>query len=316
MNVYIQIPLTDTQQKALLEKLFDETVWFASPEKLSEQDRKAFEEAEVAFGYCPPDWVGESKNLRWLQLQGVGFDPYLDLDWETLEERLKMTNLHGVFSQSVAETCVAGILAFTRGIKAAVELRPKHSWCKSDLRKEICSLAGAQVLVIGTGTIGRSIRTLLTGFGCEVRLYGQRPEVSDLTGLNALEKALSEVDIVCSVVPETSNTKELINADRLRLLSPHCLFVNAGRGSVVDEAALVVALQTRAIKGAVLDVTMTEPLPGNHPLWKCENVILTQHSAGGSNDEIERAVSFFLLNLERYRSGKPLLNPVNWARGY
>lgn len=315
MNLYIQIPLTETERAAFLGKLGGETVWFADPDNLSEDDRNAFSQAEVAFGYCAPGWVEESTALRWLQLQGVGFDPYLSLDWETLEQRLQLTNLRGG-SQSVAETCVAGILAFTRGIKTAVELRPKHNWCKLELRQAIRSLDGARVLILGSGTIGIAIRQLLIPFGCEVQLYGRRAEASEITGLTELEAALPRADIVCSVLPETEETKNLLNADRIGLLGPECLFVNAGRGSVVEESVLVEALQEKSIGGSVLDVTRAEPLPDNHPLWECDNVNLTQHSAGGSNDEIDRGIRFFLENLERYRSGQLLLNPVNWGRGY
>ncbi len=316
MNLYFQVPASDTEKDGLRASLPNDELWFADPSNPDERDRGAFEKAEVAFGYCPPDWVTASEHLRWLQLLGVGFDGYLSLDWETLEKRIQWTNMRGVFSSSVAETCVAGILAFTRGIKTAVELCPRHAWEKDKLRTSIRSLDGARVLILGSGTIAQCTRELLLPFGCEVRLYGQRAEVADVTGLQDLDRALSESDIVCSLLPETEKTKQLLNAERLGLLPAQCLFVNAGRGSVVDEAALIEALQGGRLAGAVLDVTQTEPLPQDHPLWDCPNVILTQHSAGGSNDEIARAIRFFLKNLERYRAGQPLQNTVDWRRGY
>lgn len=316
MKLYLQIPATESEKDALKTTLASDELWFANPEKPDEADRKAFLGAEVAFGYCPPAWVAESMNLRWLQLLGVGFDGYLSLDWKTLGQRIHWTNMRGVFSTSVAETCVAGILAFTRGIKRSVELRPRHAWEKNSLRANIRSLSGARVLILGTGTIAQRTRALLQPFDCDITMYGQRAEAANITGLDALEAALPKADVVIALLPETAKTQNLLSAERLGLFPPQCLFVNAGRGSVVDELALIDALTSGRIAGAVLDVTRTEPLPEDHPLWECGNVILTQHSAGGSNDEIARAIRFFLENLEHYRAGQPLQNTVDWRRGY
>ena len=117
-------------------------------------------------------------------------------------------------------------------------------------------------------------------------------------------------------MPETDATIGLFNAARLGLLKAGALFVNFGRGSVVDEDALAAALNSRAIGGAVIDVTLREPLPGGHPFWTAPNTILTQHTGGGTADEIDRKIDVFAENLARYRDGEPLVGIVDIERGY
>ena len=117
-------------------------------------------------------------------------------------------------------------------------------------------------------------------------------------------------------MPDTSETKGLISKAYLEMLKPTALFVNVGRGTNVDEKALIEILQSKSIMGAVLDVTEIEPLPNNSVLWEMENVLLTQHSSGGWMEESSGKVKFFLENLERFEKGEELLNIVDLKKGY
>ena len=121
---------------------------------------------------------------------------------------------------------------------------------------------------------------------------------------------------MCAALPDTEATRGLLNAARIQRFKPSALFVNVGRGSLVEEAALIVALREDRLRGAVLDVTRREPLPPDDPLWSSPRTILTQHTSGASDREISDTIDFFGQNLARYREGKPLMNVVDWSRGY
>lgn len=270
----------------------------------------SFPACEVALGNPPPAWLPQSAALRWVQLESVGFGEYRGLDWPTLGRRVTLTNLAGFFAEPVAETALAGILALARGIDRLVRLQSARQWIGDPLRAELRTLTAAKVVLFGHGAINRRLAALLTPFGCSIAAFG-----SDWTD-ERLNAALSAADIVVSAVPETDATAGVFDAARLSLLKPSALFVNLGRGSVVDEDALAARLRDGRLGGAVIDVTVQEPLPPDHPFWSCPNTILTQHSGGGTADEIDRKIGHFADNLARYRAGQPLAGVVDFERGY
>jgi phosphoglycerate dehydrogenase-like enzyme len=270
----------------------------------------AFAASEVAFGNVPASWLPLTASLRWVQLESVGFGEYRDLDWRELGDRITVTNLAGFFADPVAESALAGILALYRGIDRLVLLQGKRKWIGDPLRGELRTLRGAAVVLFGYGAINRRLAELLAPYGCHITYFG-----SDWTPAR-LEEALAMTDVVVSTVPETDATIGLFNAARLGLLKAGALFVNFGRGSVVDEAALAEALNNSEIGGAVIDVTLREPLPDGHPFWTAPNTILTQHTGGGTADETGRKIDLFAENLARYRDGEPLVGIVDFERGY
>lgn len=269
-----------------------------------------FAASEVAFGPVPPDWLARTPTLRWLQLESVGFNQYRGLDWPRLGRQIAVTNLAGFFAAPVAETALAGILALYRGLDRLLPLQAAKDWVGDALRPELRVLAGAKVVLFGRGAINRHLAGLLEPFGCAITGFGR-----DWTA-EALDAALAEADILVSTVPETDATIGVFDAARLARLKPTALFVNLGRGSVIDEAALASCLAEGRLAGAVLDVTLEEPLPTDHPFWSSPNTILTQHSGGGSDDETDRKIEVFAENLARYRAGEPLAGLVDFAKGY
>ncbi len=261
----------------------------------------AFTACEVTFGNPPPAWLPQSAALRWVQLESVGFGEYRGLDWPRLGRRITLTNLAGFFAEPVAETALAGILALARGIDRLVRLQAAKDWLGDPLRTDLRTLTGAHVVLFGFGAINRRLAELLKPFDCSIVPFGR-----DWTA-ERLDDALSAADIVVSTVPETDATLRVFDGARLSRLKPTALFVNLGRGSVVDEGALAARLEDGPLGGAVIDVTQDEPLPDEHPLWDCPNTILTQHTGGGTADEIDRKIEHFADNLARYRAGAPLL---------
>lgn len=265
---------------------------------------------EVAFGNPEPEAVIHAETLRWIQLESVGFGEYLGLDWETLGQRLTLTNLAGFFADPVAETALAGFLALGRGIDELLHLKSINKWEGDPIRARLRSLSGSNVVMVGFGAINQRLAALLTPFNCQIT-----PVRSD-TPMDALDDALTTADIVVCTAPDTPTTRGMFDSSRLALLPKRAIFANLGRGSIVDEAALSNALNTGQIGGAVLDVTEDEPLPADHPFWSCPNTILTQHSGGGTADELDQKIDVFLANFARFRDGGSLEGVVNMKRGY
>ena len=265
-----------------------------------------FRAARFAFGNPPVDWIMASPGLEWLQLESVGFAEYLSLP----PGGPKVTNLAGLFADPVAESALAGILALNRGIDRLTLLRQDTTWLGDALRPDLHLLTGARVVLFGMGAINRRLAELLAPFGCSITAF--RSDWKSAT----LDAALGQADIVACVAPATSATADVFDARRLSLLPPQALFVNFGRGSLLDEAALAAALTANRLRGAVIDVTREEPLLSGHPFWTAPRLILTQHSAGGSEDEIDRKIDTFLANLARLRNGHALQGLVDFSRGY
>jgi phosphoglycerate dehydrogenase-like enzyme len=310
MEIFVSGDLTETQVARLREDAGADTLhvhgYFSEDAGLE----PSFANCEVVFGNVPASWLMQSKALRWVQLDSVGFGEYRDLDWRQLGKEVTVTNLAGFFAQPVAETALAGILALYRGIDRLVRLQSAGDWQGDPLRKRLHTLAGANVVLFGYGSINRCLAAMLHSFGCNITNFGRGWTAEHLDG------ALSEADIVVSAVPETNATIGLFDAARLSLLKPTALFVNLGRGSVVAEDALARRLREDRLAGAVIDVTSREPLPPGHEFWTCPNLILTQHTAGGTEDEIDRKIEAFADNLARYRNGKPLVGIVDFEKGY
>lgn len=279
-----------------------------------EAQLKAFQHCDICFGNVPAKWLQQAPRLRWLQLESVGFEYYQQV--ENLPPALIVTNLKGMFAQPAAETILAGLLAFYRGVPALVSAQTARRWVCLEVRPKMQLLHGRRLVILGHGSIGRKLRQLLVAFDCQVQSFARTAPEAELHTLAELDQALARAEIVLSCLPNTPETRGLIDRRRLNLLSSQAVFANIGRGSVVDEAALIEALQLRRIGGAVLDVTMQEPLPDDHPLWSCPETILLQHTGGGYNHELLDKARTFLANLARYRKGEPVLNQVSLANGY
>lgn len=270
----------------------------------------AFTNCEVVFGNVPARWLPRSRTLRWLQLESAGFGEYRGLDWQTLGRDVTVTNLAGFFAEPVAETALAGILALYRGLDRLVRLQAAGDWQGDRMRPSLKTLAGANVVLFGNGAINRRLAALLQPFDCAIEPFGR-----DWTA-DRLDGALARADVVVSAVPETDATVGLFDAARLALLKPTAVFVNLGRGSVLAEEALAQGLRDGRLGGALIDVTREEPLPPDHEFWGCPNLILTQHTGGGSEDEVDRKIEVFADNLARYRAGRPLVGIVDFGKGY
>jgi glyoxylate/hydroxypyruvate reductase len=316
MQIFTNVEFGAEHREQLVAGVAPDDIRFGDPDQLSEADTAALLQAEIAFGSCPPELLETAVDLRWLQLDSVGCDQYLGLDWDSLGKRLTVTNLRGFFAVPVAETGIASALALCRGIDQVVELRQTRAWRSAQFRSRLRTLAGAHALVAGYGAIGHALAVRLEAFGCTVQTFGTPSSGADLRSLAELDEALPRCDIVFLALPETAQTTGMFGPERLGRLKRSALLVNLGRGGLVDEEALLRRLADGTLAGAALDVTREEPLPPDSPLWTVPNLILTQHTAGGSAFELDGKADVFLANLARYRYGLPLAGVVDWAKGY
>ena len=314
--IFTNIEFNDAQKERIRQLAVPDEVRFGNPEVPIHADKKDFLQAEIVFGWCPPEWLQETEKLRWMQLCSVGFGEYLHLDWHNLDQRIVFTNLAGFFTVPVSETVLAGILALYRGIDELTELKKCKTWKKLELRSKLQTLTRAKVLLVGYGTLGHRLHELLRAFNCEIITFDRFAKDAQLHTMPQVDAALPQVDIVAAALPDTDQTRGMFDKNRFALMKTGAIFVNVGRGSLVDETALIESINTRHLGGTVIDVTVDEPLRPDHPLWNCPRTIITQHTGGGSNDELDRMMSVFENNLYRYRQGLTLENIIDWKRGY
>lgn len=305
MKIYIHTKFEVAEVAIIKEQLAAKYTLSIGEEISPENREEQFLEADICFGNVPLTWAKKTTKLQWLQLHSAGLDPYQQLGNHTFQ----ITNLKGFFGTSVAETAVAGILAMFRGVAYLSQLQTESKWIGTPLRSSLHLLSNAKVLVLGAGAIGQKVKTFLSGFNCETTVLDSKTVVN-------LDNYLPTTDILVATLPETPETVGLLNKTRLGMLKSSALFVNVGRGSAVDEEALIEMLQQNKIYGAVLDVTAKEPIPENHVLWHMPNVLLTQHTSGGWAEENLDKIKFFIENLERFEKGETLVNIANLERGY
>lgn len=258
------------------------------------------------------DAIERAGRLRWLNSIYAGVDSF---PLETLAARgAVLTNGAGINAITIAEYVVMGMLTLAKGYRAVVHAQARHEWLTDSPGKR--ELAGSRALILGAGAIGGRVARMLAGFDVEVTTVRRRPAAGAL-GPDEWRERLGEFDWVIIAVPATPETVGLIGAAEIAAMAPQCMLVNVARGSVIDQDALITALQAGRIAGAFLDVCTPEPLPADHPLWQVPNAHVTMHLSGNAQTRMfERAVDRFVANLGRWHRGEPLESAVDLKLGY
>lgn len=310
MQLFISSKLNDTLKADLRQQLPADITATFRDDLPKEDQQAAFQAADVVMGNPPAAWFDTSlPNLKFWQLDSAGFDGYKNAQLNAV-----IANMGDYFAWPCAETMVAGILAMYRRIPELVRLQRRSEWVGAPLREQTDLLRQKHVVILGTGTIGQAVRQMLTGFNCAVKMLARTDPKADLHSADELKAVLPQTDIVVNCLPGTA--AGFVSAELIDAMKADSLYANVGRGSTTDEPALIRALQAGQLGGAVLDVTATEPLPADNPLWRLPNVLLTQHTGGGQPDEDGGKVLQFLRNLAHFRAGEPLENAVELERGY
>ncbi len=251
----------------------------------------------------------KAPKLRWVQALSSGVDHHLEAG---LSEGVVLTSASGAHAPGVADHALALALSLLRGLPAFHAAAARQRWLKGGEAPRMRSLQGANCLVLGYGAIGGAVVQRLMGFGARLAVANRRrpslPQGVDYRGLDAFEDILPKADLVFVCLPETPQTIGILSRARIAALPGHGLIINIGRGSLIDESALVEALAAGRLGGAGLDVTATEPLPSDHPLWRLPNVVITPHLAGRSEQIYDRLGDIVQENISRFLSGRDLLN--------
>jgi glyoxylate/hydroxypyruvate reductase len=309
MNIYIACELENLEKKIIKDNLKKHKLYFSNL-KFKEIADNNFLKCEIVFGNIPSNWVKQSANIRWLQLESTGFGEYSNVKKNFLNNNIIITNLKSFFACQVAQTTIAGIFSFYRGLDRFSLLKNKKKWIGDPMRAKLEILDNKNVLFFGKGSINKEISKYLKMFKCQYSFVNSKSKK------NFFIKRLKKAEIVICALPGTLKTKMLFNKRMINYLSKKTILVNVGRGNLIDEKYLIKRLKSNFLKGAILDVTAEEPLRKNNPLWSCPNLILTQHTGGGYKDEMMDKVNFFLDNLQKYLKKKKVLNRINPSKGY
>lgn len=274
-------------------------------------------DADAYYGRMTPALLAAGKKLRWIQATSAGLDGYYFP--ELRESAVAVTNLRGIYSDVIAEHVFALLLSMARGIPAYFRSQLEGRWENESV--PVIHVAGTTLGVLGLGGIGLAVAERGHAFGMRVLALDPAPKgrpayVERIYGVHELHEMLGEVDFFVICAPHTGETDRMIDAAALKAMKPSAIFINIGRGKVVDLAALTRALGNGEIAGAGLDVFEEEPLQEGHPLWAMENVMITPHVAAISDRIEDRRIGLILQNIRRFRDGEPLLNVVDNRKGY
>lgn len=291
-------------------------------------------EAEIYYAQGAVPSLIQAPNLHWVQTHYAGID---SLENSSLwQSDILITTASGVHAPNMAQYALTQILAWAHRVPNWFKYKQTKSWAKNRWETFVPQeLHGKTLGILGYGSIGRELARLAKPFGLKIlvtkrdarqlvdtgyTVLGQGDPAGELPDRiypsEATRSMIAECDFVVITLPLTERTRHLFDEEMLKALKPTAFLVNVGRGSIIDEAALVQGLKKGWLAGVGLDVFEEEPLPDASPLWEMENVIMTPHISGFTPHYDERATDIFAENLRRYLAGEPLLNLVNRAEGY
>ena len=278
---------------------------------------------DIFVGYSlRPEQLTQAKKLKWIHSTAAGV---AQLMYPGLRDSgITVTNPSGIFSVPMAEHTIGLLLALARNFPDCVRGQDRSQWVQQplwDKPQHLTELNGQVLLIVGFGSIGQEVARRARAF--DLRVWGvtrsgegDRTLAEKIVPAKDLDTVLPEADYVLIAAPETQETKHLIGEAELARMKPGVRLINVGRGSLLDENALIRALETGKLGGAALDVTQTEPLPAQSPLWKAPNLFITPHTSAVSDRLWPRETALLLELLELWFAGKDLFNQVNFAKGY
>lgn len=280
-------------------------------------------DTDIFVGYSlRPEQLQYAKALKWIHSTAAGV---AQLTYPELRAaKLIVTNARGIFSVPMAEHAMGMLVALARNFPAAMQHQARAHWSQQDLwntPQRLTEVNGASLLIVGYGSIGREIARLASAFGMRVtgvtRSGRSEPGAAGrIVPVSELDRVLPDADYVLIAAPETSETKHMFDAARLARMKRGARLLNVARGSLIEETALIAALESGALAGAALDVTSTEPLPPESPLWRAPNLMITPHVSAVSDRLWRRETQLLMELLEQWFRGEELSNRVDLERGY
>jgi phosphoglycerate dehydrogenase-like enzyme len=274
---------------------------------------------EIYFGWrLSENLYQQATNLKWVHLASAGIDGTLPS--RAFTDPIAITCSKGIHVTSIAETVFGMILMLNRNLHYARDLQKERRWAFDIVSNGIGTISGKTMGIIGTGHIGKEIARKAKAFYMTVigiNTSGKKVAgFSEIKPLNRLSWLLKESDIVVLSIPLIDKTRGLMGEKQFAQFKPGSILINIARGSIIDEQAMLKALDSGRLAGLGLDVFDSEPLSASSPLWDRGDVLVTPHIAGMTTDLPERITAFFLENLEKYLSKTRLKGVVNKKSGY
>ncbi len=280
-------------------------------------------DTDIFVGYSlRAEQLTHAKKLKWIHSTAAGVAQLMYP--ELRDSGIVVTNPSGVFSPPMAEHTMGLLLALARNFPDSTRHQDRSHWGQQDIwdkPQHLTELSGQVLLIVGFGSIGRELAKRARAF--DMRVWGvtrsgqgDTTHAEKIVSAQQLEEALPHADYVVIAAPETSETRHLIGAPQIARMKPGARLINVGRGSLLDESALIRALESGALGGAALDVTSVEPLPPESPLWRAPNLFITPHTSAVSDRLWHRETALLMDLLERWFDGREMFNQVDFARGY
>ncbi len=280
-------------------------------------------DTDIFIGYSlRPQQLKDAKRLKWIHSTAAGVAQLMYP--ELRDSGVVVTNPRGIFAVPMAEHAIGLMLALARNLPDSVRQQDRALWGQQtlwDLPQHLTELNGQVLLIVGFGSIGKELARRARAF--DMRVWGvsrsgkgDSPLADRIMPAAELAAALPRADFVVLAAPETPETRHLIGPEEIALMKPGARLINVARGSLLDETALLRALEEGKLGGAAIDVAASEPLPPESPLWKAPNLLITPHTSATSDRLWERETSLLMELLERWFDGRELVNRVDFSRGY
>lgn len=337
LHVLATEPLPDGGEKRIREVSDQVKVTVSTVKNPADIPTSTWANVDVLYTWSIMPDPEQAPNLKWIQFKSAGIDRHLDHPL-LQEEKVLVTSMSGVITGQIAEYVLMALLAFGQKLPKLMRHQREHRWPESSEKWRDfmpIELRHSTVGILGYGSIGRQVARLLQPFGANVLAAKKdvmhpedsgyhRENMGDPHGdffnrlypIEALHSFLGECDFVVVALPLTEDTHHILDAAAFRAMKETAYLVNIGRGGLIDEGALIQALNEKQIGGAALDVFEKEPLSKESPLWDFDNVIISPHVSGLSLHMQEETLDLFLENLNRYIAELPLYNQVDLKRGY
>ena len=309
-KIYTFIPLK-TEHKKILESSSSncECIHLGQIKPTLEQVK----DANIIIGNIPVDILKNIPNLEFVQLNSAGTNGYSDNP--DFPKNVMLANASGAYGVAISECILAGILTLMKHIPSYIKNQSNHEWKDEGSVK---SIYGANILVLGLGDIGKEFSKRAYAMGAHItgikRNIKDKPEyIERLCTMDSLYEELENADIIVSSLPGSDSTYHLLDKKALTHVKKHPIFVNVGRGTLIDSCVLEKALKENIFSGAYIDVTDPEPLSKDSSLWNLNNLIITPHVTGGYHldETLNRIVQISATNIQNYCEGQEIINRVN-----
>ncbi len=314
-NILVLIPVEEADKK-FFERMYPEAEFIYDTVKAVTLEQVL--KADIIIGNAPATMVAENTHLELLQLNSAGADEYIKPG--IIKGNTKLANATGAYGLALSEHMLGMLLMLMKKLNRYYTNQQKHKWHDEG---SVMSVFGSRTLIIGLGDIGNEFAKRVKALGSYVvgikRRMSEKPDyVDELYTMEALDEQLALADIVFMALPGTNQTYRIMNAERFECMKSNAILLNCGRGTAIDQEALIEALKTGKIYGAAVDVTDPEPLSENHPMWEIPNLMITPHISGQYHlkETLNRIIQIAGRNLKAVRENRDIENEVDFASGY